>query len=411
MPASRLQTSFVILAVLALALNLRPALAVIGPLLDMIESALGSSHTQSSLMTALPVFVMGACALAGRYLVGRLPERGGIGLGIALIGIACAARYGATGIYGMLLSAILAGAGIATVQTLLPAFIKRYFSASAGRVFALYTTGIMAGAAIAAASAAGLADKLGWSLTLAFWTMPALLALPIWLGATRAAAISAPTPHVIAPAPRPAFWRKQRAWELMVFFGVGTGAYTLVLAWLPPFYTALGWQASAAGLLLGGLTLAEVIAGLAVSAWIGRFTDRRQPLVLALIALIVGLACLILAPVKLALVACVLLGLGIGALFPLSLIVTLDHLDDPAQAGLLAAFVQGGGYLIASFMPLLAGVLRDQFSSLTEAWVLMLAGALLLLVLCQRFSPASYGQIKSGDDHPAAEDLQMRCTR
>lgn len=394
----------VILAVAALALNLRPALAAIGPLLDMIEAATGLSHTQSSLLTTLPVGVMGLCALCGNHMTRWLGERDGIGLGIALVLVACAARYVATGAWGLLLTAIVAGMGIALVQTLLPAVIKRRFAADAGRVFALYTTGIMGGAAIAAATSAGLAARLGWPAALAIWAVPAMLALPLWWQAMRgmtARTAAAPTldqrqAPIGAAALRPAartFWRNRRAWELMLFFGIGTGAYTLVLAWLPPFYTSLGWQASAAGYLLGGLTLTEVLAGLAVSAWIGRFPDRRKPLLAVLLVLMAGLACLIAAPLPLALPASLLLGVGIGALFPLALIVTLDHIDDPAQAGMLAAFVQGGGYIIASLMPLLAGVLRDRFADLTQAWVVMLIGVIGLLVLCLRFSPNSYHRI------------------
>jgi len=380
-------------AVVGLALNLRPALAAIGPLLDSIEAATGLSHTGLGLLTTWPVLVMGLCALGGRQLAAWLGERGGIGLGMALVCTASAARLGATGRHGLLLTALAAGVGIALVQTLLPAFIKRRFGANAGALIALYTTGIMAGAAIAAASAAGLSARWGWPAALAVWSLPALFALPLWLWATRAAALPAPAAFAAAPAPRRSFRRNLRAWELMVFFGIGTGAYTLVLAWLPPFYTSLGWSPSAAGLLLGGLTLTEVAAGLAVSAWIGRFPDRRGPLLAVLALLIAGLACLIAAPASLALPACVLLGAGIGALFPLSLIVTLDHIDDPAEAGALAAFVQGGGYVIASLMPLLAGMLRDRFSDLVQAWIAMLAGAVLLLMLCLRFSPASYRRI------------------
>ena len=383
----------VIAAVVGVALNMRPALAAIGPLLDVIEAAIGLSHTQAGLLTTLPVFVMGVGALCGGPISRWLGERGGVGLGVALVFVACAVRYVPAGSSGLLLTAIVAGVGIALVQTLLPAFIKRRFAADAGRVFALYTTGIMGGAALAAATAAGLAARWGWTGALAVWAVPALLALPLWLQVAR----PEPAPaSVMAGAARPAkraFWRNLRAWELMVFFGIGTGAYTLVLAWLPPFYTGLGWRPSAAGLLLGGLTVAEVMAGLAVSAWIGRFPDRRKPLLAVLLVLIAGLACLILAPLPLALVASLLLGVGIGALFPLSLIVAMDHIDDPAQAGMLAAFVQGGGYIIASFMPLLAGVLRDQFSDLTQAWVVMLIGAVFLLALCSRFSPRSYRRI------------------
>jgi CP family cyanate transporter-like MFS transporter len=392
----RLRPLFAIVAIVAVALNLRPALAAIGPLLDMIQGATGATNTQASLLTTLPVFVMGVCALAGARISGWLNERIGIALGVALVAVACAARYAGTQTYGLLLTAVLAGVGIALVQTLLPAFIKRNFAHDMGRVFGLYTTGIMAGAAVAAASAAGLAGSFGWPAALAFWSVPALLALPLWLKAAQGRAdATSPLHRTARTAPR-SFWRNLRAWELMLFFGIGTGAYTLVLAWLPPFYTSLGWEPSAAGFLLGGLTLAEVMAGLAVSAWIGRFADRRKPLAAVLTILICGLICLILAPLKLALLACLLLGIGLGALFPLSLIVAMDHLDDPAQAGMLAAFVQGGGYLIASFMPLLAGILRDRFASLTEAWIVMLAAAVMLLALALRFSPASYRRIDAG---------------
>lgn len=396
MAADKHTPLFVVVAVVAVALNLRPALAAIGPLLDMLESATGLSSTSASLLTTLPVLMMGVCALAGGTLSAALGERRGIGLGLALIAVACAARALAGVASLLLLSALVAGVGIAVVQTLIPTFIKRRFGAQAGRVFALYTTAIMGGAAVAAASSAWLAQQWGWAWALAVWALPAALAWPMWLWASRSGAVPASAAALhgqAAKQPSTAFWRNRRAWALLVFFGIGTGAYTLVLAWLPPYYTGLGWPASEAGILLGGVTLAEVLAGLVVSAWIGRFPDRRAPLLLALLCVIAGLALLIVAPLSMALPASGLLGLGIGALFPLSLIVTLDHIQEPTQAGLLVAFVQGGGYIIASGMPLLAGVLRDHFADLSQAWTIMLVGAFVLLALCWQFSPASYKTI------------------
>ncbi|MNG10374.1 putative cyanate transporter [compost metagenome] len=102
---------------------------------------------------------------------------------------------------------------------------------------------------------------------------------------------------------------------------------------------------------------------------------------LVIVLLIAGLACLMVAPQQLAALATVCLGLGIGALFPLSLIVTLDRADSPTTAGALLAFVQGGGYLIAASMPLIAGIVRDQLSSLHWAWGVMIIGAVVLLGL------------------------------
>jgi len=138
---------------------------------------------------------------------------------------------------------------------------------------------------------------------------------------------------------------------------------------------------------LGALTLTEVLAGLLVSGFIHRFPDRRAVLVVVVLLVLAGLGCLIVAPGELAFAATILLGLGIGALFPLSLIVTLDHANSPAQAGSLLAFVQGGGYLIAGTMPFLAGVLRDEMSSLRLAWAGMAIGVAVLLVMTSRFAP------------------------
>lgn len=94
---------------------------------------------------------------------------------------------------------------------------------------------------------------------------------------------------------------RSRAWALMIFFGIGTAAYTLVLAWLPPYYTQLGWSSAHSGLLLGGLTLTEVVAGLLVSWLINHVPDRRYLLLPVLLLLLLGMAGLILAPLTLVL--------------------------------------------------------------------------------------------------------------
>lgn len=378
-------------AIVALAINLRPVMAAIGPLLDQIQVATGLDHAGASLLTALPIAVMGLGALLGGPLQRRGQERRYVAIGITLIAAACVARATLRTGSGLLVTSLVAGGGIAVIQALLPGFVKRTWGRQAGRVMGLYTTGIMGGAALAAALAAPLANALGWSGALTVWALPALIALPLWLaGAPRSAEPRASRRSGSDAAPP--VWRELRAWELMLFFGVGTGAYALVLAWLPPFYMELGWSRVQAGNLLGGVTVAEVIAGLCVSTWVDRMPDRRKPLLLILAMLVSGLLCLLIAPQSLALPACVLLGFGIGALFPMSLIVTLDHADDPGRAGELAAFVQGGGYLIASMAPLGAGALRDRFADLSGAWLAMVFGMALLALMCMRFSPRSFTQ-------------------
>ena len=108
-----------------------------------------------------------------------------------------------------------------------------------------------------------------------------------------------------------------------------------------------------------------------------------------LLALLAGLLGLIFAPLQLVVPICLLLGVGIGALFPLSLVVAQDHLDDPRQTGDLLAFVQGGGYLIAATAPFLAGLLRQYTADLRLSWLAMAAATLVLMSMAARFKPGS----------------------
>jgi CP family cyanate transporter-like MFS transporter len=374
--------SKMLIAVLALlvGINLRPIIASIGPLLGLLQQELALTSTQASLLTTLPVMMMGTFALAGPWLQRGMGERRGVALGMLFIAIANGLRAYVNESSTLIATAALGGIGIAITQALMPAYLKRLYPESAGTLMGLFTTGIMAGAAAAAAVSAPSVDLLGWRLTLGVTAIPALMAFTIWIlfagGGKRASfhPVGLPINNI-------------RTWLLMIFFGIGTGAYTLVLAWLSPYYIELGWPAANAGYLLGALTLTEVLAGLLVSALIHRFPDRRALLAFVVLLVILGLGCLICAPRELAILATLLLGLGIGALFPLSLIVALDHAPSPARAGSLLAFVQGGGYLIAGTMPFFAGVLRDELASLRLAWVGMAFCIAVLLILSRYLHP------------------------
>ncbi|CAJ2899900.1 MFS transporter [Burkholderia pseudomallei] len=359
-------------AVVLVGLNLRPALASIGPLLDTIQRASGLSDSAASLITTLPILLMGALGLVAPWLARRVGVRAGVGLGVALIGLACAAR-------------VAAGAPAA-----LPAFIKTQFAARASSVMGFYSTSIMGGAVFASVATPFAAHAIGWTCALAGWALPAAAAALLWPLATRATA----RPAHARPAARRA--HGARAWLLAAFFGLGTGAYTLVLAWLPPYYVSLGWSPEAAGGLLGGVTLAEVVAGLTVSALVERLPDRRPALFTALVSLFAGLIALIAAPLGLALPASLLLGLGIGALFPLSLIVTLDHASSAAEAGALTGFVQGVGYLIAGLFPFVAGVIRQSVADLSPAWGFMATVCIAMAAMAARLAPPRPAIARSG---------------
>ncbi|MEH3882596.1 MFS transporter [Enterobacter roggenkampii] len=383
------RTSPLLFAIIAfiVGLNLRPILASVGPLFSVLQREAGLTATQFSLLTTLPVAMMGLAALCGPWLLARIGAVRGIMLGLFILLVACSLRGFSTSLTGLMGTALLGGASIGTIQALMPALIKKAYTQMASTIMSLFSTGIMAGAAVAAASAEPLFSWLTLKPALAMAGVLALLALMLWLPLVK-------QPQGEQTAHESVTLSSSRTGLLLLFFGVGTGAYTLVLAWLPPLYIQAGWSARSSGYMLAWLTLTEVAAGFAVSALIGKFPDRRVPLITVLLLLLAGLLCLVFSPGTTPVLSTLLLGIGIGALFPLSLIVTFDHARTPAQAGKLLSKVQGGGYMIAALMPLVAGIVRDSSVSLTSAWLVMSAGVVLLIVIAFTFKPAANVQAR-----------------
>ncbi|KAA5923461.1 CynX/NimT family MFS transporter [Pantoea sp. VH_4] len=361
-------------------LNLRPMLAIIGPLFPVLQQQTGLSATVFSLLTTLPVAMMGLAALSGPWLIARFGPVTATAAGLLCLMVACLWRGLNLTSAQLILTALAGGAGIGIIQAMMPALIRQRYADAAATLMALFSTGIMAGAALMAASAEPLFVLMGLQPALAISGVLALVTLLIWLiTVRRSPQVSVASEAMTLPAPRTLL--------LTLFFGIGTGAYTLVLAWLPPFYIQLGWSARHSGYLLAALTLTEVVAGFIVTATLQRFPDRRPLLLGVLTLLLLGLLSLVFYPNTMPLLSALLLGTGIGALFPLSLIVTLDHARSAREAGTLLSRVQGGGYLIAALMPLVAGWVRDSGLSLTQAWLIMSAGVVLLMVVARRFRP------------------------
>lgn len=380
--------TWLMLGILLVGLNLRPSMAAVGPLLSAIRGEIALSFSVASLLTMLPVMAMGLAMFFAMGISQRLGEQRTVLMSLAIIGLATVARLFVDSAAELIVSAVLAGFGIALIQALMPAFIKSRFPDNVALCMGLYVTSIMGGAAIAASFAPLVMSRTGsWRVGLAIWAGLALLALLFWW------AQRVNTPRGSAPAVRKqSFFKHSRAWLLAIFFGLGTASYTCVLAWLAPYYVEKGWSEQNAGLLLGFLTAMEVISGLVVPAIANRSRDRRVVL-MALLGLIIGGFCgLILSPQYLSLLWPCLLGLGIGGLFPMSLIVSLDHLDNPQRAGGLTAFVQGIGYLIAGLSPLMAGMIRDQLGSFEWAWWSLTAVMVVMLLMVWRFDPRHYAR-------------------
>lgn len=379
---------FIILITLIIfiGLNLRPLLASIGPIVPILEANLLMSNVQISLLTTLPIIMMGIFAFFGPKIQYRFGLTRSIFYGLLLLFFGNAYRFSVDNPYLLIISTMIGGLGIGLIQALIPAFIRHECKNNVEFYLGIFSTCIMGGAAIAAASSAPITESLDYNLSLGILSIPVAITCIIWLMYKK---VELSIQHNLINKLK----LSATHWLLMIFFGVGTGAYTLVLAWLPPYYIHLGWSANDAGYALAVLTLAEVIIGLLISFLVIHVKNFRFLVIFILITLILGLLLLAFTPHFMPLFTIILLGIGIGGLFPLSLIITFHHVKSPAESVLLLAFVQGGGYLIAAFFPLLAGYIREISSSLSDAWLIMAIFITGLIIISYKITDNTYHEI------------------
>ena len=138
------------------------------------------------------------------------------------------------------------------------------------------------------------------------------------------------------------------------------------------------------------MTIFQVAGALGLPLLLRRWVDRRPGLWLALSIQLAGFLGLLLAPTLSMGVWVAMIGFGLGACFSQSLTLTLEHLKTPAEAGSLAAFVQGIGFIITGIVPYITGWLRDVSGDFQASWVLLTVTVVAMLLVTACFAPRGY---------------------
>ena len=390
------------LATIALiGLNLRPFLTGVGPLAGAIAAATGLGLQGMALLTLLPMLLMGVGAFAGPLLQRMVAPRRLVVLALALLAAGSLLRLFAASGGLLLVTALLCGLGAAIVQAVLPGLIKRDFPQQVAIVMGLYSAMLMGGGALGAQATPILAEISGsWRVGLAVLAAPAVAAL----------ALATCLPHDGAAhdtrGTMAALLRRPRSWMLMACFGLVNGGYASAVAWLAPYYQEQGRSAAASGSLLAVLAISQAAAALLLPIAARGRDDRRGWLGLTLAMQAIGFAGLAFAPEVGPLVLASLLGAGLGGCFALMMIVALDHLPDPVEAGTLSALMQGGGFVIAAPAPWIVAALHDGTGGFVAGWLLHLGCAAAVAMLIARLAPSRYARAMMASPGPIRPHLQ-----
>ena len=144
-------------AIVAVALNQRPAVVAVAPVLGDLRAETGLSSAMAGLLTTLPVLCFGAFAPAAPRLARRIGLETAVALSLLLLAAGIALRL-LTPVALLFAGSLFAGAAIAFANVLLPAYVKREFERP-GMVMGFYSASLNIGAAAGAAFTVPLAER------------------------------------------------------------------------------------------------------------------------------------------------------------------------------------------------------------------------------------------------------------
>jgi CP family cyanate transporter-like MFS transporter len=370
---TRAQKVLVVIGIVVLAFNLRPAAVSVGPVLDEIIRGLGMSATAAGLLTTLPVLAFagfGALAPWLARLVG-LHRVTLISLAAVVVGLGVRARTDSIPVF--LLLSLLALAGMATANVLLPSLVKLHFPDRVGLLTSVYSTALAVGLTLGSGLTVPVAEQFGsWRWGLFAWALTAVVAALPWIALVRHDRAPEPTTQTISLG---AVARTRLGWAMAAFFGLQSLQAYSIFGWFAQVYRDAGFSASTAGLLLGVITGISIPLSFWVPSVVARLHNQSWLILALTVCYPIGYLGLILAPVDGAWVWAVAVGIG-ASVFPL--VLTLIGLRARTSAGTaaLSGFTQSVGYLVSAIGPFGMGVLYD----VTGGWTVPLTVLLILVV-------------------------------
>jgi CP family cyanate transporter-like MFS transporter len=369
---SRAGLVLLVAAIVLVALNQRPAVVGVAPVLTDLRADTGLSSALAGLLTALPVLCFGAFAPLAPRLARRIGLETAVAASLVLLAAGIALRL-LTPVALLYAGSLVAGAAIAIANVLMPAYVKREFTRP-GAVMGVYSASLNVGAAAAAGLTVpiGLALDAGWRVALASWLVLAVAALALWLPVagvrgTRSAPDDSGSWSLL---------RQPLARQVTAYLGLQSVQFYSVSAWLPTLLADAGVPVSKGGLLLAVANIVGAAGALLAPAAAGRMRTQRPLVVGVLIAYLVGLGGLLLAPATGTLAWVALFGVAQGSGFALALTLIVLRSATPLVAARLGGVAQCVGYLVAAAGPVALGALHDA----THGWHWPMALLLAVLV-------------------------------
>ncbi|MDA8439867.1 MAG: MFS transporter [Propionibacterium sp.] len=367
--------TLVLVALLVLAFNLRPAAVSIGPVLGQLQHDLGMNDTMAGVLTALPSLCFAGFGALAPLVARRLGLTRAVFAGTVLIVVGQVARAYVSSAWVFLLLSAVALSGMATANVLLPSLVKAHFPDRIGLITALYSLSMTIGLTLAGMLVVPTAQAFGgWRNAFAIGGGVAAIAIIPWaiLAAGRRPPVSAEATRHISLAH---VARTRLGWVMALFFAIQSGMAYSVFGWLATIYVDAGYSEAQGGVMLAVATGTGIPLAFLWPAYMIR--NQRPIRLLALVMASGAIASIGLLvaprPIALGVLWAALLAVGTSS-FPMILAMFGLRARTSAGTSALSGFTQSVGYLLAALGPFGMGVLHE----LTHSWTIPLIALLVM---------------------------------
>lgn len=350
------QRWLILAGILAVALNLRPAAVSVGPVLAEVTDGLAMSHTTAGVLTSLPVVAFAGFGALAPWAASRVGVHRVTLLSLLGVVLGLGGRAAVDSPLPFLALSMVALAGMAAANVLLPSLIKLHFPHRIGLMTAAYTTSLAIGLTAALTLTVPISEAFGgWRTGLGVWALLAGISALPWLSLIMhdrhvQRARSEITLGDVARTPI--------GWFMAATFGLQSLQAYAIFGWFAQLWRDSGYSPTAAGNLVGLLAAVSIPLSLWLPAAAARRRDQRGIMLGVMACYPVGYLCLMVAPHTLAVLCAILIGIG-ACTFPL--VLTLIGLRSRTASGTaaLSGFTQSVGYLLAAVGPFVVGALYD----------------------------------------------------
>ncbi|RDX02236.1 CynX/NimT family MFS transporter [Listeria kieliensis] len=374
-----------VLGIIFVAINLRMPITSISPLLELIRKDLPISNTLAGFLTTLPLIAFAVISPFVSKLSRKLGVEQLVFYTLLFLVFGSFIRPFGDNLTFLLIGTLLIGIGIAVGNVILPSIIKKEFPFQLGLLTGIYSISMNLFAAIASGLSFPLANNfgLGWRGTLYVFSAFTVLALLIWLFQLG----KKPKQVASANSKKPAHahqsvWKSKLAWQIAVVMGVQSAVFYINVAWLPVIVQDRGFTAADGGFMLSLMQFGIIPITFIIPIIAGKTKDQRVLMSLASFFIcggIIGLMLPIASLVYLSIIS-IMLGVGGGMAFSLSMMFFSLRTSTPEEAAETSGMAQSVGYLLAAFGPLLFGFLHDALGNFEISLFILLAAGIGLFL-------------------------------